>query len=239
MSKPRLSNPTIFTLLRMYFKEHRRIPELMKQTNHKFDYSTYLLSLAAVVVLSSMLPKDLVDADTFKFGVPLWQPSKFVYVASVDADMQKSIDLFKSNPKVEYITKYRTIPFTIWQYLTDDMGLNDIQAAGIFGNMMVESGYHTFNINPYVYSPGNAYYGICQWNTHGHHSSINGGTLDEQLDYLNDTIEGEMGDYGYQQFISADSPEEASVAFGRWYERCGSPSGRQNEARSAYERFGG
>jgi hypothetical protein len=119
------------------------------------------------------------------------------------------------------------------------MGLGDIQAAGIFGNMMVESGSRTFNVRPGIYSPGNAYYGLCQWNTTGHHRDINGGSLDEQLEYLNGTIENEMGSSNYQRFLNATTPEEASIIFGQWYERCGSPRSRQNEARQAYERFGG
>jgi len=46
------------------------------------------------------------------------------------------------------------------------MELEDIQAAGILGNIMVEAGGHSLGINPYAY--GGSYYGICQWSTSYH-----------------------------------------------------------------------
>jgi len=125
----------------------------------------------------------------------------------------------------------------VWNYLIQDMGLSEISAAGILGNMMVESGCRSLALQPNVLSPGGSYYGLCQWNTFGHHSSINGGTVDEQLAYLSATIVSEMGEYEYDQFINADSVETASIIFGRWYERCGDPYNRQSCARTAYEYF--
>lgn len=52
---------------------------------------------------------------------------------------------------------------TIWQYLIEEMELSEIAAAGILGNMMVESGGYTLSINTSAYSSG--FYGICQWST--------------------------------------------------------------------------
>ena len=190
--------------------------------------------LIVIILLWILWPKD-VDALVFK-----GQYSKFdAKPAHIEEnfDNQKTVDLWKHNIKVEYITKSLTLQNTIWRYLTDDMGLSNECAAGIFGNMMVECGSRSFNLQPYVYSPGGYYYGLCQWNTYGHHSSIAGGSLDEQLDYLASTIEWEMGEYQYRRFVNADSPEEAANIFGQWYERCSEPYGRQSEARRAYERF--
>ena len=154
-------------------------------------------------------------------------------------DDQKLIDLWKHNVKIDYTVKLLTMNEAIWEFLTTDMGLSDECAAGIFGNMMVECGNRSFDLHPYVYSPGGSYYGLCQWNTFGHHSSIAGGTLEEQLLYLRDTISSEMGESNYNRFISASTPEEAANIFGQWYERCRRPYGRQSEARAAYEEFGG
>jgi hypothetical protein len=195
--------------------------------------------MASLIVISTLLsPRSVVDADVYKQSAPLWSSmTKEAEISTLDLDYQKALDLFKFNPKDVFEEKELTTQLTIWYYLTEDMELGDIQAAGIFGNMMVESGSRTFNVRPGIYSPCNAYYGLCQWNTTGHHRDINGGTLDEQLEYLSDTIENEMGSSNYQRFLNATTPEEASIIFGQWYERCGSPRSRQNEARQAYERF--
>lgn len=197
-----------------------------------------IIGIGLVIAIAIIFWPKTVDATEY----PMFGYSKFVDIKPViqeaSYDDQKTLDLWKHNPKVEYILKSLTLQQTIWQYLTDDMGLSVEAAAGIFGNMMVECGSRTFNLHPYVYSPGGSYYGLCQWNTYGHHSSINGGTLNEQLDYLASTIEREMGEYQYGRFVNANSPEEAANIFGQWYERCSEPYGRQNEARRAYERFG-
>ena len=190
--------------------------------------------LIVIILLWILWPKD-VDALVFK-GQYSEFDAKPAYIEE-NFDNQKTVDLWKHNIKVEYITKSLTLQNTIWRYLTDDMGLSDEAAAGVFGNMMVECGSRSFNLQPYVYSPGGYYYGLCQWNTTGHHSGINGGTVEQQLEYLRDTIESEMGSYYYERFIAADEPESASVIFARWYERCSEPYGRQSEARRAYDRL--
>ena len=197
-----------------------------------------IIGIGIVVAIAIIFWPKTVDATEYPaFGYSKLVDNKPI-IQEVSYDDQKTLDLWKHNPKVEYITKSLTLQNTIWRYLTDEMGLSDEAAAGIFGNMMVECGSRSFNLHPYVYSPGGSYYGLCQWNTYGHHSSINGGTLDEQLNYLASTIEREMGSYQYRRFTNADSPEEAANIFGQWYERCSEPYGRQNEARRAYERFG-
>lgn len=152
-------------------------------------------------------------------------------------DGQKTLDLFKHNQKELYLCKNLTQNQYIWQFLTQEMELSDEAAAGIFGNMMVECGGRSFNLQPYIYSPGGAYYGLCQWGTSNHHRSINGGCLDEQLDYLSATIRGEMGEYGYSSFEGATDPESAAYYFARFYERCADPHGRGDCAREAYEQF--
>lgn len=207
----------------------------------------FVINLIAVMLIFSMTmhlgPHFQSDAATVilshKNVLPAWSFTIPDLPAELDEDLQKATDIWKSSPKTLYTYKSLTVQNYIWQYLTVEMGLPDIAAAGVFGNMMVESGNRSFNVRPYVYSPGQAYYGLCQWNTGGHHSGINGGTLEEQMEYLENTIESEMHSSNYQRFLNADTPEEASVIFGQWYERCATPDSRQNEARRAYERFVG
>lgn len=124
----------------------------------------------------------------------------------------------------------------IWVYLTEGQGMDDVQAAAIIGNMMVESGGHSLYIDPYAYSTG--FYGICQWST-SYHYRVNGCDLYGQLDYLMETLEEEFqyGSASYSQFINATTPEDASVYFALGYERCADPYNRQNCAREAYDYF--
>lgn len=125
---------------------------------------------------------------------------------------------------------------TIYLYLTEEMELSDYCAAGIVGNMMVEAGGHSLSINEYVY--GDNFYGVCQWST-SYHWEVNGANLQEQLDYLNATIEEEFeySSVSYTQFINSNSASEASIYFARGYERCVDPYNRQNTAEIAYDYF--
>ena len=234
-----ISNPTIITAIRLWWKDFSRSELKLCKKKHEFsDHISCVTSIVAFTMLIfTFIPKAMVEADIIKDNPMVWHMEIPELPPEVDTDLQKSVDTWKNNPKTVYIAKRLTVQNTIWQYLTINMGLPDIAAAGVFGNMMVESGSRTFNVNPYIYSPGQAYYGLCQWNTGGHHSGINGGTLEEQLEYLADTIESEMHSSNYQRFLNAETPEQASVIFGQWYERCATPDSRQNEARRAYERF--
>jgi hypothetical protein len=236
-----ISNPTILTALRLWWRDFNKSELKLSKKKHEFsDGVEFIVSILAFTLLTfNFMPKVAVEADIVKDNLMFWLMETPEPRPQLDRDLQKSTDNWKHNPKTVYTHKSLTVQNTIWQYLTINMGLPDIAAAGVFGNMMVESGSRTFNVNPYIYSPGQAYYGLCQWNTGGHHSSINGGTLEEQLEYLADTIESEMHSSNYQRFLNAETPEQASVIFGQWYERCATPDSRQNEARRAYERFGG
>ena len=236
-----ISNPTIITAIRLWWKDFSKSELKLNKKKHEFSDSLGCITsvIAFALLTFNFMPKPFVEADILKDDRVFWIFETPELPPEIDYDYQKSVEVWKNNPKIPYTHKNLTTQMTIWRYLTINMGLPDIQAAGIYGNMMVESGSRTFNVNPYIYSPGQAYYGLCQWNTGGHHSSINGGTLDEQLEYLADTIESEMHTSNYQRFLNAETPEQASVIFGQWYERCATPDSRQNEARRAYERFAG
>ena len=199
-----------------------------------------LIFIAGLMVFLSAIiifwPYVTTEADAECYGRS-WYDSKQLYIEQFDLDAQKTNDIWKQSKKSDYEKKHVTLQMYIWSYLTTEMGLGDIQAAGIFGNMMVECGGRSFNLQPYIYSPGGNYYGLCQWNTSGHHRSITGGTVDEQLDYLSSTIRGEMDEFGYSQFEASTTPESAAYSFARWYERCADPSGRGSEARRAYDYF--
>lgn len=158
-----------------------------------------------------------------------------------------------------YITKYEELKpsvwdnrmeeypaaTTIWLYMKE-LGWNDYVCAGIIGNMMTEAGGQTLAIQPEVYSPGNSFYGICQWSKI-YFPEIQGADLLAQCDYLRDTIEYQMEvfgklyekDFTFEKFLELTNERDVALAFAETYERCGEGTYtiRQNNATTAYRYF--
>ena len=133
----------------------------------------------------------------------------------------------------------------VWLYMKD-LGWNDAVCAGIMGNMMAETGRQTLSLNPSLYASGGLYYGICQWSKK-YYPVIMDASLDEQLEFLKDTVESIFNTFGknyakgfkYEDFISMQNCEEAALAFAKCYERCNSKyySIRLASAVKAYEYY--
>lgn len=110
----------------------------------------------------------------------------------------------------------------IWEYFSN-LGYNDYVIAGIMGNIMGEVGGNTLDIQYWLY--GRGYYGMCQWSRG--YSEIWGKGLEEQCDFLRDTIKYEMDTYGrlyrsgfnYESFLALQNEREAALAFAKCYER--------------------
>ena len=108
---------------------------------------------------------------------------------------------------------------------------------------MAEVGGNTLDIQYDIY--GSSYYGMCQWNKA--YSEVWGASLEEQCNYLEDTIEYEFDTFGYaykrgfdyNDFLNMTSITDAALAFAKCYERCasGSYTVRQNNAITAYNYF--
>ena len=129
----------------------------------------------------------------------------------------------------------------IWTYLKN-LGYNDYVCAGILGNIMAEAGGNTLNIQPLVQG---GFYGICQWNQA--YSEVWGASLEEQLDFLRDTIKYELDTFGYAYgkdfdygaFLQLTDEKDAALSFSKCYER-NAPSSyniRQVNATKALEYF--
>lgn len=133
----------------------------------------------------------------------------------------------------------------VWNYMKS-FGWSDAVCAGIMGNIMAEVGGQTLNINPY--SSSSSYYGMCQWSKR-YYPQIIGGSLEDQCDFLRDTIRKEINTYGsnyasgmnYEKFLQLDDPQDVALCFAKAYERCGSGSYgvRQSNAVKAYQYFVG
>lgn len=131
----------------------------------------------------------------------------------------------------------------IWDYLLEQ-DYSEIIAAAILGNIMAEAGGQTLDIDATIGSRD--YYGICQW-SYKYCSDVFDKDLEEQLDYLNKTMEKEFNTFGSQyksnfkfsDFLEMTDVREAALAFSKCYERNapGSYFVRQENAVVAYEYF--
>ena len=146
----------------------------------------------------------------------------------------------------EFLRKTYPEAYTVWQYLTIDLGLNNYVAAGIMGNLMNECGGNSLKLQPKVYGYKNGYYGICQWAL-VYAPEVAGKSLDYQLNYLGKTIQEAFDKYGYlykkgfkySDFCELTSCKDAADAFRVVYERPGDSTKelRKNLACYAYSVF--
>lgn len=134
----------------------------------------------------------------------------------------------------------------IWKYMKTSLNWSDAACAGALGNMMEECGGQTFNIQWGIYN-SYGHYGICQWSPK-YYPEVMGLDLIGQLDFIANGIEQEFKTFGYmyqenfvyEDFLKLETPEEATVAFAKVYERCGpyyDCSQRIKNAQMAYDYF--
>lgn len=131
-----------------------------------------------------------------------------------------SLDITKDVGKNEY-----PIATKIWNYLKN-LGYTDAQAAGVLGNMMVEAGGGTLNINPSAHN--SAHWGICQWSKK-YCPQVWGSGLDYQLNF-------------YKSYVKTSPPNGSvsDVAYWFWkeYERSSHYSQKRTDcAWKAYNYF--
>lgn len=131
----------------------------------------------------------------------------------------------------------------VWNYL-HDLGYSDSISAAIIGNMMVECGGYTLDLQTTIESK--THYGICQWSKK-YYPDVIDCSLESQCDFLRDTIQDEINTFGskyltgfnYKNFLEMTNERDAALAFAKSYERCGSGSYelRQDCAEIALEYF--
>ena len=160
-----------------------------------------------------------------------------------------SDEYIETEPETKWVSdeKFEEYPAAseIWIYLKEQ-GYNDYVCAGIIGNIMAECGGNTLQITPVIYSPGNYFYGICQWNR-TYYSEVFNLELQEQLNFLMSNIEYEMNtfgyafrnNFGYDEFLQLENEQDVALAFAKCYERCDKAhyAVRQTNATIAYNYF--
>lgn len=131
----------------------------------------------------------------------------------------------------------------VWKFFKN-LGYSDQVIAGLLGNMMIECGAMSLNLQWDVYSPGGAFYGLCQWSK-TYFPEIHGADLKTQCEYLRDTIETQVNAFGpsfrrgynFETFLAIDNAYDAGYAFCECYERGHGASLRAKQAIVAYEYF--
>ena len=126
----------------------------------------------------------------------------------------------------------------IYQYLLEK-GFTPAQAAGIIGNMQIESGFKTD-----AYNAGEGAIGLCQWEG-GRRTALEAfagdklGDWHTQVDFMVHEMQTSES-LAYSQVKGAQTPEDAANAFARYYERCArgpDPNNPYAQRVSAAEQF--
>jgi len=120
----------------------------------------------------------------------------------------------------------------IYQYLISKYGFTPAQAAGILGNMQVESSFNTG-----AYNAGEGAIGLCQWEggrrtALEHFAASQGKPASDwqvQVDFMMSELHGsEKG--AYNAIMSATTAGDAAAAFDKYYERSAGTSRSQRIA---------
>ncbi len=136
--------------------------------------------------------------------------------------------------KIERLKSEHSAAGQVYEYLRE-RGYSDAVIAGILGNMMVECGGHTLDLQWWRYGGGGAYYGLCQWSLY-YGPGVRGLDINGQLDYLMNNMEKNMRVFGgnYEYFTSLQDAGTAAWYFCRYYERGAGGGIRMNRAYLAY-----
>ena len=172
--------------------------------------------------LNTLILENFIEA-----GVP--ERNARLIIAKEVARIEEIITQYQ-NEDVAWTQHWAEYPVAteIWIYMKEQLGWSDVVAAGVIGNMMVESGGHTLAIKWWSTSGDNSV-GICQWKTnYPDRAWLVHSNLQQQLDFLRSNVESQMNKWGYlytegfsyEDFCNLETPEAAAKAFAICYERC-------------------
>ena len=132
----------------------------------------------------------------------------------------------------------------IYQYLRNDLQLNEAGASGVLSNLFFESSF-----NPNASSPGGSYYGIVQWgggrktNLESYAASlgVDRSDLKAQLDFMKQELNMAYYRSVYNDLLSvdntADGAAQAADIFKRRYEVASDPKDRTQKARDFFAKY--
>ena len=200
---------------------------------------------------STMLDKEALKNQNVKLNMEVQEQYEQILelqkqVENLERDVQNKqlqIDELETDlaNNITYPDKEYVQATYVWDYLKEEMGLNDYVAAGIMGNIMTEVGGQTLDISKYSCreSNGGLYYGMCQWAGPRKERLLKdfGGTLEAQCKFLSVELFEIIPEDN--SFYDLQDEKEAALYFAKYYERCGSGSYgvRQTNATKALQYF--
>jgi len=134
--------------------------------------------------------------------------------------------------------------YIIYQYLRNELQLNEAGASGVLSNLFFESSF-----NPNASSPGGSYYGIVQWgggrktNLENYAASlgVDRSDLKVQLDFMKQELNMAYYRSVYNDLLSvdntADGAAQAADIFKRRYEVASDPKDRTQKARDFFAKY--
>lgn len=115
----------------------------------------------------------------------------------------------------------------VWRFFIEECGYPEPVVAGLLGNMMVECGGYTLDLQWWIYN-STKHYGLVQWSPK-YYPHMQGATLRTQLEYLKESIpevfngwSGKREGCLFNDFLSMTDSKEAAYIFAVVYERPGS-----------------
>lgn len=172
-----------------------------------------------------------------------------IVLAQEEWDAANSLSIIYQEKLSEYNLTKAWIEYPVatevWIHLTQTMGYNEYVAAGILGNMMVECGGMTLNLDWQAVNKSSKCYGLCQWHPM-YHQEVQYASLEQQIEYMTKSFPEILKRYAYeyqpnftyQDFLNLTDAKAAAKAFCYIYERPGTyHSVREDIAEKAYEYF--
>ena len=151
------------------------------------------------------------------------------------------INIHSANEMIVLAEDNETI---IYQYLRNELQLNEAGASGVLSNLFFESSF-----NPNASSPGGSYYGIVQWgggrktNLENYAASlgVDRSDLKAQLDFMKQELNMAYYRSVYNDLLSvdntADGAAQAADIFKRRYEVASDPKDRTQKARDFFAKY--
>lgn len=172
-----------------------------------------------------------------------------IVLAQEEWDAANSLSIIYQEKLSEYNLTKAWIEYPVatevWIHLTQIMGYNEYVAAGILGNMMVECGGMTLDLDWQAVNKSSKCYGLCQWHPM-YHQEVQYANLEQQIEYMTKSFPEILKRYAYeyqpnftyQDFLNLTDAKAAAKAFCYIYERPGTYHLiREDMAEKAYEYF--
>lgn len=139
--------------------------------------------------------------------------------------IQKDLDFYEACWQ-ECAAEY-PVASEVWRFFIEECGYPEVVVAGLLGNMMVECGGYTLDLQWWIYNSTN-HYGLVQWSPK-YYAQMQGAPLRAQLEYLQVSIpevfngwSGKREGCLFNDFLAIENCRDVAYIFAVVYEKPGS-----------------